>query len=151
MNTLKLYQNPFVTHQIKHCNFGFDGEISIKGSSIDGIDFQLPANPLLTENLLFSNSGDMCPHRGCDHRVEENCACTQVIDIGDLTYGTVVELVLSNKLVDVHNPDGASHPIHLHGHHFYVIKKGYPTYVTGPGKTVHVGTFSVTIKTDLKY
>ena len=118
-------------------NFGFDGEVSIKGSSIDGIDFQLPANPPLTEYAIFSSSGDMCPYRGCDHEIEDNCACTQVIDIGDLTYGTVVELVLSNRLVDVHNPDGASHPIHLHGHHFYVIKQGYPMYYEN-------GTFAIT-------
>ena len=108
--------------------FGFDGEMTIAGSSIDGIDFQLPANPPLTENTAFNNSGDMCPHRGCDHKIDTNCACTQVIDIGDLAFGSVVELVLSNKLVDSHSTSGASHPIHLHGHHFYVIKQGYPMY-----------------------
>ena len=109
-------------------HFGFDGELTTEGSSIDGIDFQLPANPPLTEYKAFNNSGNMCPHRGCDHNIEDNCACTQVIDIGDLTRGTVVELVLSNRLVDPHNPGGASHPIHVHGHHFYVIKQGYPMY-----------------------
>ena len=109
-------------------NFGFDGEVSTGGSSIDGIDFQLPANPPVTENVAFINSGDMCPHRGCDHEKEENCACTQVIDIGDLTRGSAVELVLTNKLVNASVPYGAPHPIHVHGHDFYVIKQGYPMY-----------------------
>ena len=109
-------------------NFGFDGELTTEGSSIDGIDFQLPANPPLTENAAFNNSGNMCPHRGCDHEIKDNCACTQVIDIGDMPRGSVVELVLSNRLVDPHSPGGASHPIHLHGHDFYVIKQAYPMY-----------------------
>ena len=109
-------------------NFGFDGEADVGGSSIDGIDFQLPANPPLTENAAFNNSGNMCPHRGCDHKQETNCACTQVIDIGDLSRGSVVELVLTNMLVDPTILNGASHPVHVHGHDFYVIKQGYPEY-----------------------
>ena len=96
-------------------SFGFDGELTTEGSSIDGIDFQLPANPPLTENAAFNNSGNMCPHRGCDHKKEDNCACTQVIDIGDMPRGYVVELVLSNRIVNPRSPGGASHPIHLHG------------------------------------
>ena len=106
--------------------FGFDGQAG--GSSIDGIDFQLPANPPLTENAAFNNSGNMCPHRGCDHEVETNCACTQVIDIGDLSRGSVAELVLTNMYINPTMPYGASHPVHLHGHDFYVIKQGYPEY-----------------------
>ena len=111
-------------------NFGFDGEITTSGSSIDGINFQLPGNPPLVDYAAFNKSNDMCPNRGCDHNVYDYCACTQVIDISDQMHGSVVELVLSNRLVDANetNPNGSAHPIHLHGHSFYVVKIGYPNY-----------------------
>ena len=111
-------------------SFGFDGERTTSGSSLDGVNFRFPANPPLTEYTEFQNSGDMCPNRGCDHATEHHCACTQVIDIGDQMNGSIVEFVLSNRLVDADktNPGGSAHPIHLHGHHFYVVKIGYPDY-----------------------
>ena len=111
-------------------SFGFDGERTTSGSSQDGVNFRFPANPPLTEYTEFQNSGDMCPNIGCDHETEHHCACTQVIDISDQLNGSVVEFVLSNRVVDADetNPGGTAHPIHLHGHYFYVIKIGYPDY-----------------------
>ena len=111
-------------------NFGFDGENSTQGSSVDGVNFRFPASPPLTEYAEFQNSGDMCPTRGCDHVQESHCACTQVIDISDQINGSVIELVITNRLVDRDStePGGTSHPVHLHGHYFYVIKIGYPYY-----------------------
>ena len=110
-------------------SFGFDGETSTAGSSVDGVSFRFPANPPLTEYTQFRNSGDMCPTRGCDHDTEPHCACTQVININsNQTNASVIEVVLINRGVDETKPDGAAHPIHLHGHDFYVIKTGYPDY-----------------------
>ena len=111
-------------------NFGFDGETTTSGSSVDGVNFRFPANPPVTEYAEFQNSGNMCPTRGCDHVNESHCACTQVIDISDQINGSVIELVITNREVDNRssNPSGTSHPVHLHGHYFYVIKIGYPDY-----------------------
>ena len=116
------------TNKTLFYSFGFDGESSTSGSSIDGVNFRFPANPPQTEYPEFQSSGDMCPTRGCDHDIEPHCACTQVIDISDQINGTVVELVISNRIIDNTSPGGASHPVHLHGHYFYVVKIGYPNY-----------------------
>ena len=114
-------------------SFGFHGEQSTSASSIDGVNFRFPANPPLTEYGSFQNSGDMCPRRGCDHNFNSHCACTQVFDINDLTNSSVVELVVTNR--DVMNTSGGtSHPVHLHGHYFYVVEIGYPVYNTTNGQ-----------------
>jgi len=106
--------------------FGFDGETSTFGSSIDGINFRFPAQPPLTNFKEFQK--DMCTKRGCDHDSVAHCACTEVIDINDLQYGDVVEIVMVNIDTDPTNTGGTSHPIHLHGHTFYVYGIGYPSY-----------------------
>ena len=113
-------------------DFGFDGDTSTSASSIDGVNFRFPANPPVTEYAKFQNSGDMCPARGCDHDEEPHCACTQVIDISNQANGSVIELVITNRLIDAQNRSsgGASHPVHLHGHYFYVVKMGFPNYNT---------------------
>ena len=106
-------------------NFGFDGEKSTEGSSVDGINFRFPS-------VLPSNSEEfsqqVCKGRGCDHKVVDHCACTQVINISDVDQTSAVELVLTNYLrmnvLDIES----SHPVHLHGHSFYVVKIGYPDY-----------------------
>ena len=107
-------------------SFGFDGETTTFGSSIDGINFRFPAQPPLTNYKEFQK--DMCVKRGCDHDKEPHCACTEVIDISDLSYGQVVEIVMVNIDTDAFSPGGTSHPIHLHGHTFYVHDVGYPEY-----------------------
>jgi len=108
-------------------SFGFHGEESTSASSVDGANFCFPANPPPTEYRDFQNSGDMCPRRGCDHSLNSHCSCTQVYDINDQPKGSVVQLVITNR--DVKNTaNGTSHPVHLHGHYFYVVKIGYPVY-----------------------
>ena len=141
-------------------NFGFEGEKSTEGSSVDGINFRFPS-------VLPSNSEEflqqVCKERGCDHTAKhqtavdqktghpktvDHCACTQVIDISDVS---AVELVLTNYPRNATgsgtgNATGSgtgnatgngtnsstaiesSHPVHLHGHGFYVVKIGYPNY-----------------------
>ena len=122
-------QSIYSPHKTLFYNFNFDGENSTSGSSIDGINFRFPNNPPLTEHKDFKDSNDMCPRRGCDHSTITHCACTQVIDINDLPRGSAVELVLTNRDA-VSHLDGASHPVHLHGHYFYVVKMGYPVMDT---------------------
>ena len=107
-------------------NFGFDGEKSTASSSVDGINFRFPTHPPVTEYAQFQSSEDVCPTKGCDHEKFTHCACTQVIDISNRTEGSVIEMVITNRDVNEMNPDGTSHPIHLHGHYFYIVDIGYP-------------------------
>ena len=110
-------------------SFGFDGETSlITSASVDGVNFRYPANPPLTEYKDFQNSNNTCPNRGCDHDKEPYCTCTQVIDIGDLARGSVVELVITNRGAMDNSMLGSAHPVHLHGHHFYIVAIGYGDY-----------------------
>ena len=101
-------------------NFGFDGEKSTRGSSVDGINFRFPSYLPYTKE--FYSSDQICPGRGCDHTETDHCACTQVINI---TKGDCVELVITNH---IDNKTESSHPVHLHGHYFDVVKIGYPSY-----------------------
>ena len=107
-------------------NFGFDGEKSTSGSSVDGINFRLPS--YLPYSSEFESTNQKCPGRGCDHDNTDHCACTQVIDITDVRKGQCVELVLTNHPRKDALYAESSHPVHLHGHAFKVVKIGYPTY-----------------------
>ena len=98
------------------------------GNFIDGTNFRFPANPPLTEYADFQNSDDECPSRGCDHDTEPMCVCTQVIDIGDLPRGSVVEIVIVNRKAEINSSFGASQAMYLHGHYFYVATIGYAEY-----------------------
>ena len=109
-------------------NFGFDGEKTTRGSSVDGINFRLPSYlPYMEE---FYSTDQVCPGRGCDHDNTNHCACTQVINITHVKEGQCVELVITNHFGNNNNgrPE-SSHPVHLHGHTFYVVKIGYPSYI----------------------
>ena len=78
----------------------------------------------------FTDTSQKCPGRGCDHDDgNDHCACTHGIDINDVEEGQSVELVITNCLINKYrkNPE-SSHPVHLHGHIFYVVKLGYPQY-----------------------
>jgi len=109
------------------------GETGTEVSFVDGLSFQLPKNPPLTEFEAFQNSNNMCPKRGCNG---QNCTCTHVIDLSNIQIGSVVEIVIVNKILDDTDAEGASHPIHLHGNHFYVVKTGYPQYNPANGEFV---------------
>ena len=98
------------------------------GNFIDGINFRFPANPPLTEYAEFQNSNHMCPKRGCDHDTKPMCLCTQVIDISNLQRGSVVEMVIVNRNTVRNSSFGDAHPMHLHGHYFYVVTIGYGEY-----------------------
>ena len=106
-------------------NFGFDGEKSTQGSSVDGINFRFPS-VLPSGSSEFSQQ--VCTGRGCDHKETDHCACTHVIDITNVDNGKAVELVLTNYPNKNNLDPESSHPIHLHGHSFYVVKIGYPEY-----------------------
>ncbi|XP_065890125.1 uncharacterized protein [Dysidea avara] len=106
-------------------DFGFDGETSTSGSSVDGINFRFPSD-LPSTNAFRA---DVCPGRGCDNSTAHHCACTHVIDISNVKQGDALDLVITNSpgTKPPNNPE-SSHPVHLHGHSFYVVKIGYPEY-----------------------
>ena len=130
-------------------NFGFDGEKSTAGSSVDGINFRFPS-VLPSKSEKFSQQ--VCEGRGydhkavyqtaadqtavdqkaIDHKTVDHCACTQVIDISKVDQASAVELVLTNyprtNATGSEMHPESSHPVHLHGHGFYVVKIGYPDY-----------------------
>ena len=106
--------------ETKFYGFGFDGDASITSSSVDGVNFRFPPRPPLVE----PGTEYSCPGVGCDHKKLERCSCTSVTHI---EYERVVEFVFVNRIVS-NSAFGSSHPIHMHGHSFYVVKAGYPNY-----------------------
>ncbi|XP_065891667.1 uncharacterized protein [Dysidea avara] len=116
-------------------NFDFNGEYSTNSSSVDGINFRFPSySPLTDYNKFKLHEQDyICPERGCPYRLYENedeyCACTHQIKLNHIARNCSVEIVISNINT---NPErlgrGSSHPVHLHGHSFYVVRTGYPIY-----------------------
>lgn len=106
---------------------GFD----VTGNFIDGTNFRFPGYPPLTEYADFQNSNNACPSRGCDRDTEPMCVCTQVIDIGSLSRGSVVEIVITNRKAPRSSSFGAPQAMSLHGHYFYVATIGYGEYENG--------------------
>ena len=116
-------------------NFGFDGEKSTRGSSVDGVNFRLPSHlPYTTE---FYSNNQMCPGRGCDHNKTDHCVCTQVIDITDVEKDQCVEFIITNHNGSLGDTPESSHPVHLHGHAFHVVKMGYPSYTYDDNSPLH--------------
>ena len=79
--------------------------------------------------------GECSPEHCGDEKV---CMCSYNITA---QYGDVLQLVMTN----IGSGKGWSHPIHMHGHHFWVLKMGYAEYdpvtakITGKNEntTVH--------------
>lgn len=96
--------------------FHFAGSSSQR-SSINGKRFVMPSIPsflkLDADSVLIK----------CN-RTANVTDCTHTLQ---LETNKVTQLILLNKGNGI---DGTSHPIHLHGHHFYVVYMGYPLYDT---------------------
>ena len=99
-------------------NFGFTPPF---GPSINGRSFSVPTSPLLSQandNLesLF------CIPNDPPFNPFGNNTILQCIDHYNVETDAV-EFVYSNI-----QGIGTSHPVHLHGHHYFVLDIGYPTY-----------------------
>lgn len=92
-------------------NFGFLG----KNPSVSGTEFEMPLVSALTQPKEVNTR--------CEGRCREGyeCKCTYSLDIRN---GDTIQLVLSNLGMG----SGWYHPIHMHGHSFYVVKMGYGTF-----------------------
>jgi len=98
----------------------------IDDHSMNGMLFDFPkAPPLLFDHETRRDEiTTSCAH--CNFTVDFRCKCTNTVE---LKYGNTVQLTLYNRFrvlpEPVTNIDAYVHPIHLHGHHFQVIKMGF--------------------------
>ena len=104
-------------------NFAFPGITSYPGS-VNGRTFHTPdVNPLLQPAEWYSP----CVAPACGE--ERHCKCTFALNVGQ---GDTIQMVWLN----MGRGKGWSHPIHLHGHSFYVLKMGYGRYNESSGNII---------------
>ena len=123
-----------VTETAAFLNFGFGGDVTVAGSSINGRHFLFPPRPLLTQFGDLEES--FWPENKCmasDDVVDKDRGrrCVQYLKV---SHNMVVEIVLMNFLRSTQRVSaGQGHPIHLHGHHFQIMHICYVncTNVTG--------------------
>ncbi|XP_066919627.1 uncharacterized protein [Clytia hemisphaerica] len=91
-------------------NFGFPESDGQSPGAVNGKKFKFPAvDPL----IQWSPN---CARKECGP--SKTCYCQHELI---LPYNKTVQIVMTN----VGNGAGLSHPIHMHGHQFYVMKMGY--------------------------
>ncbi|XP_033761221.1 L-ascorbate oxidase-like [Pecten maximus] len=96
-------------------NFAFPGEEGFFPGSVNGRQFVPPIAPLYSQSEAITTA---CPANCADNNI---CSCTYTQQI---QYGKVYQFTLTN----LGNGKGWSHPVHLHGHSFYVMKMGFGQY-----------------------
>ena len=135
-------------------NFGFSN-----GPSINGRNLNYPQSPPL------SQLKDIPPNLFCQYTVTQqpstpsNSSNASVIPADDImvvppfdcihTYTVstdTVEMVYTNLGKPKTIQGGAAHPIHLHGHHYYVMDIGYPSYF--PDGTVNSSNTAINCSAD---
>ena len=104
-------------------NFNFEAHSST--NSINGRRFVIPPVPIQTQPQDFKEQATICDTAGSCNPSDIHCWCTHVIEVG---YNKVVQMVVSTIGSVNHE-----HSFHLHGHHFYVVKIGYPSYSNATG------------------
>ena len=118
-------------------NFGFDGNIA--DSSVNGRTFKLPPTPYQTYPGQFDEDLQFYPLESCQYcrGVNEstfNCDCTYVVQIAkDKKFSNAksnvhVLMVFSALTLELTQE---FHPIHLHGHNFFVIHIEHGHYENG--------------------
>ncbi|XP_060080982.1 uncharacterized protein LOC132560327 [Ylistrum balloti] len=110
-----------------HLNFAFPGTTQFP-STINGKKFKSPQVSALTQPYEIDST---CDKADCGE--ERLCECTHSLSI---QHNDVVQLVLTNMGVGT----GWSHPVHLHGYSFYVVKMGYATYDMTTAKFISQNT-----------
>ncbi len=94
--------------------------------SINGRNMQLPPFPLQTQYEMIPPT-DFCDVTApCESEDGEACSCVHVRQIN--SFNKTIRFVLSSVGDEVDEGEGSTHPMHLHGHHFYVLDIGYGTY-----------------------
>ncbi|KAL4226688.1 hypothetical protein ACF0H5_014668 [Mactra antiquata] len=109
-------------------NFAFPGFPGNTPGSVNGRAFVSPPSPLLTQS---NNLRTQCDEAKCGKG--QICECTYIVNIpGD----SVIQMVFTN----IGNGSGWSHPVHLHGHSFFVMKMGLGTYNQTTGRLINETT-----------
>lgn len=113
-------------------NFDFEGLIKEgegRTASVNGKNFEYPATPYQTtcgQHDLDKRDDATCARVGPQEQLE----CTHVKTIAkgsncDLDNAPTVVMVFSSLSNETEAGKAASHPVHLHGHSFYILHIGY--------------------------
>ncbi|XP_061180233.1 uncharacterized protein LOC133188761 [Saccostrea echinata] len=100
-------------------------------AAINGHTFKSPTCP---PQITYDPPARTCFNDCQDHDCAVYCECTHTLKYDQLPLNTAVQMVLVNT--DITN-GGTNHPIHIHGHHFHVLKIGYPEVDKETGLIVH--------------
>ncbi|XP_062618570.1 uncharacterized protein LOC134280158 [Saccostrea cucullata] len=109
---------PGVTKQLFFLNFLLKEGRPV----INGIRFHMPSAALQT----YPGPDAIVPC-GPETCTANDCQCTHMLKLG---LGNIIDFVFFS-FSDIK----AAHPVHLHGHHFHVLKIGYPPYDFMTGNT----------------
>ena len=102
-------------------NFGYAGKTDLS-ANINGRLFQFPTFSLATQGDKISNDTlNLCPDT--DYSCFDGCRCTHMLKV---PFGKTVRFVLTSI-------GDQTHPIHLHGHSFWVVDSGYGYYNSQTG------------------
>ncbi|XP_052779713.1 uncharacterized protein LOC128216983 [Mya arenaria] len=104
-------------------NFAFPGRGYTPGS-VNGREFVSPVSPVLTQPDSLKTQ---CDENDCTNDI---CKCTYVVD---LPKDKVIQLIFTN----LGTGSGWSHPVHLHGHSFFVMKMGFGAYDETNGRLIN--------------
>ncbi|EGT54792.1 hypothetical protein CAEBREN_28408 [Caenorhabditis brenneri] len=98
-------------------------------SQMDQYLFQFPWGIPYYHNDDMSTISTACSDTACANHPESDldttCRCFYNLEH---KLGNVVQITLYNMGLGGAMGTGYAHPFHLHGHHFYVMKVGWPTY-----------------------
>ena len=110
---------------IRFFNFGFDSDEVT--STVNGRNFILPNISLQTasKRAKAEIKDQVCANTSFPCTGKE-CQCTQIIEIGQQYYKKPIRFVFASLGMKANTK--LSHPVHLHGHSFHVVKVGYGKY-----------------------
>ena len=126
------------SNRLKFFNFGFEGESST--SAINSRNFLPPSTPYQTYSGEYGRDvedGLTCQQCNSDTTVASQpnqCTCTyveKIISGYKLSDSEDKSVMMVLSAVGLGTNRDFSHPVHLHGHSFYVIHVGYGTYEDG--------------------
>ena len=121
----------FPAKEVEFLNFGFAGNSFT--SAINGRNFILPATPWQTYRGSFDNDRE----NRCEFKCPSNIDCPPCIHAIQIAKdGKEGSVMMVLSALETSGSSGSifdyfSHPIHLHGHSFYVVHVGHGNYVNG--------------------
>ena len=124
---LPVIEEPDCDDCLQFFNFGFEGQSQT--SAVNGKNFRLPVVPYQTNCGQYEK--DMDAGRTCDKCTRsdnDECECTHVVKIVQKkTFSSTVSSVVM-VFSAIGGGFNSSHPIHLHGHSFYILHIGHGEY-----------------------